>query len=169
MTSPVRAPRPTPRRTEVAPLRDRRPDLRVVPPPVRARRTGAVVAVATVVVFASLLASALFHSVLVSGQLHLDAVDRQVQEEREDLRRDQLALAEAQSPERIAAEAAALGMTRPGQGETTWLGPEGGSPIATGGTTADDGAADDDGTSTDPGTDERADADGTTTGSEGAA
>ena len=118
MTSPVRAPRPTPRRSPQPAPAPRRPHLRVVPPPtkpalrpsVRRRRTGAVLAVAMVVVFGSLMASALFHGLLVSGQSHLDRLDQQIQEEKTGLAQDKLDLANLQSPARIEAEARKRGM-----------------------------------------------------------
>lgn len=115
MTSPVRAPRPTPRRV-AAPVveRGRRDHLRVVPPPsarpARRRHTGAIVVVAMGLLFASLLASAIFHGLLASGQTHLDQLDAELQEERTALAQEQMELAHLRSPERIAAEAAAAGM-----------------------------------------------------------
>jgi cell division protein FtsL len=166
MTSPVRAPRPTPRRAPQPAPAPRRPHLRVVPPParpkvgqaVRRRRTGAVLGVAMVVVFGSLLASAMFHGMLVSGQSDLDRIDAQIQEERTALAQEKLELANLQSPARIAEEAARLGMVPSEQQH--WVTP--GStddPIVTG--SADDPEADADadgdtgtGTGTDTGTDD---------------
>ncbi len=118
MTSPVRAPRPTPRRIAQPEPAPRRPHLRVVPPPskpslrpsVRRRRTGAVLAVAMVMVFGSLMASAMFHGLLVSGQSDLDRLDTQIQEEKTALAQEKLELANLQSPARIAEEARKLGM-----------------------------------------------------------
>ena len=118
MTSPVRAPRPTPRRAPQPAPAPRRPHLRVVPPPakpslrpaIRRRRTGAVLAVAMVVVFGSLMASALFHGLLVSGQSNLDRLDQQIQDEKTALAQDKLDLAYLQSPARIEDEASKLGM-----------------------------------------------------------
>ena len=121
-TQPLRAPRPAPRRgPQPAPARARRPDLRVVAAPRRRPRTPAILAVTVVLVFGSLLASAVFHSILVSGQVHLDEVNTSISTEQTDLARAKLALAEAQSPERIASAAAALGMVP--APEQHWLSP----------------------------------------------
>jgi hypothetical protein len=144
MTSPVRAPRPTPRRIAPEPA-PRRSHLRVVPPParglrgrpsirpvVRRRRTGAVLAVALVVVFGSLMASAVFHGLLVGGQANLDHLDTELQEKQGELAREKLVLADLQSPARIAAEARSNGMI-PAETQT-WVSPvEGSEPIVTGG------------------------------------
>jgi len=62
------------------------------------------------VIFASLLASAVLHGLLASGQTHLDQLDADLRQERTELAREQLELANLRSPERIAAEAAADGM-----------------------------------------------------------
>lgn len=118
MTSPVRAPRPTPRRIAQPEPAPRRPHLRVVPPPARPslrpsfrrRRTGAVLGVAMVIVFGSLMASAMFHGLLVSGQSDLDRMDTQIQMEKTALAQDKLDVANLQSPARIAEEARKLGM-----------------------------------------------------------
>lgn len=122
MTSVARAPRPAPRRRADAPAR---PDLYVVDgrrsTVPRAARSVAVLAVAVVVVFGSLLASAVFHSLLVTGQDRLDTVNTRIRAEREGLARDRLTLARAQSPERIAREARRLGMV-PAQ-DPTWINP----------------------------------------------
>lgn len=134
MTSPVRAPRPTPRRAP-APAPAPRTHLRVVPPPsrrhLRRRRTGAVLAVAAVLVFGSLMSAALFHGLLVGGQSNLDRLDTQLQDERAALARDKLELAKLQSPAHIAAQAEALGMV-PADGQT-WVSPgTGASPVVIG-------------------------------------
>jgi len=152
MTSPVRAPRPTPRRApQPAPVPSR-PHLRVVPPPaktslrpsLRRRRTGAVLCVAMVIVFGSLMASAMFHGLLVSGQSDLDRLDQQIQDEKTGLAQDKLELANLQSPARIAEEAAKLGMVPADQ--VHWVTPGStDAPVVTG-TTAE--PADDD--TTDP-------------------
>ncbi len=114
MTSPVRAPRPTPRRApQATPAVDRRAHLRVVPPPAarrRGRHTRTTLVAATALVFASLLASAVLHGLLASGQTHLDRLDTELQQERTDLAREQLELAHLRSPERIAEEAEQIGM-----------------------------------------------------------
>lgn len=125
MTSPLRAPRPT----RPTPLP--RPDLRVVGAPVRRARPGLILGVSMVVVFVTLLASAVAHSLLVGGQVHLDDVARQVTVEREALQQDQLRLATAQSPERIAREATAIGMVPAGEQQWISSGSTAG-PVATG-------------------------------------
>jgi hypothetical protein len=66
--------------------------------------------VAVVLVFGSLMASAMFHGLLVSGQSDLDRMDTQIQSGRTALAQEKLDLANLQSPERIAKEAAKLGM-----------------------------------------------------------
>lgn len=152
MTSPVRAPRPTPRRVAapVAPAGPRRRDhLRVVAPtarPTRGARRGVVV-VAMVVVFGSLMAAATFHGLLVSGQSHLDQVEADLESERQALAQDQLLLADLQSPSRIAEEAAAMGMV-PAERQT-WLSPgSDADPVVTG--EATDPQATDETDTTDP-------------------
>lgn len=122
MNSTATAPRPD-RRTarplrpvEVAP----RPRLRVVEPPTRRRiRPAFIVGLAVFVVFGALLAAAVVHSMLVSGQAHLDDVSSSTRIEREELEREQVRLASLQSPERITREAERLGMV-PGSGDN-WI------------------------------------------------
>jgi hypothetical protein len=63
-----------------------------------------------VVVFGSLMASAMFHGLLVSGQSDLDQLDSQIQIEKTALAQEELDVANLQSPARIAKEAEALGM-----------------------------------------------------------
>ncbi len=140
MTSPLRALRPI--RSTPAP----RPELHVVGSPVRRVRPGFILGVSMIVVFLTLLSSAVAHSLLVSGQVHLDDVARQVTTERDALQQDQLRLATARSPERIAREATAIGMV-PG-GERRWISPGSttGPLTAAGPAGVDDGA----GTPTDP-------------------
>jgi hypothetical protein len=69
-----------------------------------------VLAVAMVLVFGSLMASAMFHGLLVSGQSDLDQLDTQIQLEKTALAQEKLELANLQSPARIAEEARKLGM-----------------------------------------------------------
>ncbi len=125
MTSPVRAPRPTPRGLLAAPPPRPRPQLRVVRDPAPRSRAGLVVAFAIVVVFGALVAAAMAHSFLVSGQAHLDQVNEQVRSEQELLQREQLRLADAQSPGRITREALKLGMVP--ATENNWVSPGNGS------------------------------------------
>ncbi len=129
MTSPARAPRTAPRRPAARPApAPARPNLRVVGPPVRRPRAARWFVLSVVIVFGALLASAVVHSLLVSGQAHLDQVDQQVRVENERLAREQARLADYQSPERIAREAAKLGMVP--ATDQTWV------SDATDGTTA---------------------------------
>ncbi len=124
---PRTRPTPPPRaaRLHPPPAPAPRTHLRVVPPPsrrhLRRRRTGAVLAVAAVLVFGSLMSAALFHGLLVGGQSNLDRLDTQLQDERAALARDKLELAKLQSPAHIAAQAEALGMV-PADGQT-WVSP----------------------------------------------
>ena len=128
MTSPVRAPRPTPRGIAPVPAPSSRPDLRVVGEPVRRSRAGVWVAASVVVVFAALVMVAMAHSMLVSGQARLDQVNAQVRSERELLQREPLRLADAQSPAHITSEAQRLGMVQTEQPD--WLSPRAGGPPA---------------------------------------
>jgi hypothetical protein len=69
-----------------------------------------VLVVAAGLVFGSLLAAAVFHGLLASGQAQLDQLDQQLQDERSSLAKEKLELANLQSPQRIATEAEAMGM-----------------------------------------------------------
>lgn len=145
MTSPARVNRQPLRRPETAPGRARRPDLHLVGDRPRRIRTAPFVAAAVVIAFGAVLAAAVLHSVLVGGQAELDRLDAQVRAEREALQHDRLALADAQSPGRIAVEAASLGMV-PSE-EQRWISPsEGADPTVTGATAGDDGTDGTDGT-----------------------
>lgn len=101
------------------------PDLRLVERKGRAARAPArvqpaiLLALAVVLVFSTLIAAAVVHSMLVSGQAELDVVTTQTGIEQEALLREQLELAELQSPANITREAQRMGMV-PGQGDN-WL------------------------------------------------
>ena len=69
--------------------------------------------------FVAFLGSAVFHSVLVSGQQRLDRMDRRLEQRQQELSRAQLRVAELKSPARIVAAAQRSGMIVPGH--TTWL------------------------------------------------
>ncbi len=136
MTSPQTAarhlPAPPPRREH----RLLQPDLRVVgkPRPKICPRT-LVVGIASLV-FLALFVAATAHSLLVTGQAHLDELDQQIRSEQELLEGDRLVLAERQAPERIAREARRLGMV-PGDVQT-WISPvAGAAPITVGTDTGD--------------------------------
>lgn len=106
-----RAPAPGPRR---AGHQARRASLRVVASRPRWPAVAGVVVLMAVMV--AMLGAAVFHTQLAERQLQIDQLERQVQSERErfdELRRDRAVL---RSPQRIADEAAALGMVR---GETS--------------------------------------------------
>ena len=131
MTSPVRAPRPTPRSLPATRSTEHvRPDLRIVGPPRRRARTGLVVAAATIVVFGALFAGAVAHSLLVSAQVNLDEVQADTRRQEQLLEEEQLTLAELQSPARITAEAERLGLVPPEDGGT-WVSPGSGAPVDT--------------------------------------
>jgi hypothetical protein len=91
-----------------------RPPLTVVPQ--RRRWPAAVAVLAWTALVGSLFGAAVFHTQLAERQLRIDHLQRAVQEQRksfEDLRFER---AELRSPNRLAAAAGALGMTR---GDTT--------------------------------------------------
>jgi cell division protein FtsL len=102
---------PAPRRgTELAPPVDERPDLQVVPAGRSRVGVGAVVVLAVVALFASLLGLAAFHTMLVESQSELDALDAEIQtaEQRTDELR--VEITEAEAPEHILREAERQGM-----------------------------------------------------------
>lgn len=91
--------RPAPRH---APEPARRPDLRVVREPTsRQRRAKAIGLVATGLVFVGLFALAIVHTVLVQHQLQLDALQRKVDDARQDYQKLRLQVADLESPQRI--------------------------------------------------------------------
>lgn len=132
MSAPVRAaaPRraPGPRPAAGRPQPQARPRLRVVQAPPATtgrRRTGrSVLAIAGVVAVACMLALAAFHAQLVSGQVRLDELERQVAEQQARYAANRLEVAELESPERIVRVAQQqLGMVAPPG--TTYLSPSG--------------------------------------------
>lgn len=148
------APRPTPRSGPTASRSGRavRP-LRAVEAPKRRYPARAVAVVAVVLVFGSMLASAIFHSVLVTGQARLDELGREISVAEKGLAHDRLELARLVSPQRIATEAERLGLVVADQ--QTWIRPGSDrAPIVTG--RVDGGAADDTGGASDGRADERA-------------
>ena len=146
------APRPTPRSAPAVERAGRAPSaLRVVEAPPRRYPARAVAVVAVLLVFGSMLASAIFHSVLVSGQDRIDVLGRRITAAEKGLAQDRLELARMSSPERIATEAERLGLVVADR--QTWIRP--GStdePVVTGGETATADTADDDaqGSTNDP-------------------
>lgn len=114
MTSPAVVARP--RRQTPA------PDLRLIERPTRqpARvRPAVVLAFAVVLVFSTLIAAAIVHSMLVSGQAQLDDITTETRTEQEALLREELELAKLQSPSSITREAERMGMV-PTQSDN-WL------------------------------------------------
>jgi cell division protein FtsL len=115
---------------------DRRRHLRVVG---RARRrfrltprTGVTL---TVLLFVALFAVAVTHALLIESQIRLDRLDDEVAEEQARYERLRREVAELESPERVVADATAMGMVPPP--EVVWVTPD--TPA-----NAADGEADDD-------------------------
>ncbi|MFL6204500.1 MAG: hypothetical protein ACJ739_04045 [Acidimicrobiales bacterium] len=106
---PSTRPAPRPRPAE-------RPDhLRVVAPSERARRhlTPGMAVVLTAAMFATLLALAVAHTVLVEGQVRLDHLDSQLVEEQARYQEMRTDVAELESPARIVQAAHDMGMVSP--------------------------------------------------------
>jgi len=79
----------------------------------RRRPSGLLVTLAVLTVCGTLLVAAYVQAQLVTGQHRIDTLERQRIEEQSQLQNDRVALAQAQSPERIARRAAELGMRTP--------------------------------------------------------
>ena len=90
-----------------------KPDLRVVQEDERRISTGALGVLTFAVVFAGLLGAVLFHSVVVAGQLELDELNDQLDEERTRGLELRVQVAELEAPDRILREAGRLGMVFP--------------------------------------------------------
>jgi hypothetical protein len=106
----------------VAPHAPRRPDaapapapLAVVARPRRVRRLRMVGGLAAVLLFAALLGLAVFHSMLVQGQLGIDRADDQIEQEQMHQRELREQVAALAAPGRIVAEATRRGMVQPEQ------------------------------------------------------
>jgi hypothetical protein len=106
----------------VAPHARRRPDaapapapLAVVARPRRVRRLRMVGGLAAVLLFAALLGLAVFHSMLVQGQLGIDRADDQIEQEQMHQRELREQVAALAAPGRIVAEATRRGMVQPEQ------------------------------------------------------
>jgi len=128
----VAAPKAQTAQRRVAPTRTGAARLQVVEMPRRRYPVVAVMSVAVIVVFGSLLISAMVHSMLVSGQAHLDDLGTQIRHERRGLEDDRLRLAEASSPQRLAAEAERIGLVVAER--QTWIRPgSDAEPVVTGG------------------------------------
>ena len=99
-----------------------KPVLVVVP---RKRRWPALVAgVAWAALFAGLLGAAVFHTQLAERQLHIDRLERAVDEQRELFDELRYERAELRSPVRLAEAAGAIGMERGDTGEFVSATPE---------------------------------------------
>jgi cell division protein FtsL len=106
---PQAVPAPRPRPAE-------RPDhLRVVAPSERVRRrlTPGVAVLLTAGLFATLLAVAVSHTLLVEGQVRLDALDSQLGQEQAKYQELRTQVAQLESPERIVQAANEMGMVTP--------------------------------------------------------
>jgi cell division protein FtsL len=103
--------------TAAAPRREPRvdpPHLEVVAPGTRRKlRLRILGGLAATLLFGALLGLAVFHSMLVQGQLGLDRADKEIQQEQTRQRELRQQVAQLGAPERILAAAAALGMVQP--------------------------------------------------------
>jgi cell division protein FtsL len=129
------APAPAPRPRSVPAARPNH--LRVVPatPRVRRRLTPTTAVLLTAALFATLLAVAMAQTVLVQGQVRLDALDAQLTTEQaryQELRKD---VAELESPARIVEAAHQQGMVTPD--DLLYLQPPAPDPSAAGPTSGD--------------------------------
>lgn len=118
--STARAVRPLRRHDVAEPAVDRRrrrAHLTVVdaPPEPRRRSRGPAVAIAAglVIVFLALFGLVAFHTVLVQNQSQIDELDERLAAEREVIEQARLEIAELEAPERVIAEAEALGLIAP--------------------------------------------------------
>ena len=148
------------------PATDDRPALRVVPVP--RRGAGTVVAVATGLLFATLLGTAALHTMLASGQRDLDRTESQIRVSAQRNQGLRLQVAQMEAPGRIVGEARMAGMVIPD--EVIWLteradgtveattAPRATAPVPTT-EPADDGAAPDADAAAEPDADVAADPD----------
>ncbi len=131
--APEHAPVPRPRPAE-------RPNhLRVVAPSERVRRrriTPAMAVILTAALFATLLAVAVAHTVLVEGQVRLDRLDARLVEEQARYQELRTQVAELESPARIVQAAQQQGMVTPD--DLVYLQPPAPDPSTVGPTTGDD-------------------------------
>jgi cell division protein FtsL len=150
--APARAARAA-RSETVRPLRERgselRPRLRLVRPGrnrLKIRLTPRAGVTLTILLFVALFGVAVSHALLIESQSRLDRLDSQVAEEQSRYERLRLDVAELESPDRVLAAAAELGMVVPD--EVVWLTPDeaaageaGGEATTGGGEGSDDGEA----------------------------
>jgi len=121
-------PRPTPR-----PAPEVRPGhLRVVAPSERVRRriTPALGVLLTALLFATLFLVAIAHTVLVQGQVRLDALDAQLTVEQARYQELRTRVAEMESPARVVTAAEEMGMVSPQ--DLVYLQPEAPDPSSAG-------------------------------------
>jgi hypothetical protein len=118
--------------------------LRVVGPHDRVRRafrlTPRAGVTLTVLLFAALFAVAVSHALLIESQARLDRLDSQVAEEEARYERLRMEVAELESPDRIVADATALGMVAPE--ELVWITPDQAVPATDAATGTDPDASD---------------------------
>jgi cell division protein FtsL len=129
-THPAPAPRPRPA--------ERPNHLRVVAPSERVRRrlTPGMAVLLTAALFATLLAVAVAHTVLVEGQVRLDQLDRQLVDEQARYQELRTEVAQLESPERIVQSANEMGMVTPD--DLQYLQPPAPDASTVGPTTGDD-------------------------------
>jgi cell division protein FtsL len=115
---------PDVRRSE--PEGDRSRHLEVVRPGARRRthfkltpKTGVTL---TVLMFGALFGVAVSHALLIQSQIRLDEMDEDVADEQARYEQNRADVAELESPDRIIADARAMGMVDPA--ETVWLTPD---------------------------------------------
>jgi cell division protein FtsL len=112
---PERVPQPDPAPVPRPRPAERPNHLRVVAPSERVRRrlTPGMAVLLTAGLFATLLAVAVAHTVLVEGQVHLDALDAQLVAEQARYQELRTEVAQLESPERIVQAANEMGMVTP--------------------------------------------------------
>lgn len=128
LAPPQRRPSPRP---EPRPGREPRPGhLRVVAPAERVRRrlTPATGVLLSALLFATLFLVAIAHTVLVQGQVRLDALDARLTVEQARYQELRTGVAAMESPSRVVAAAEALGMVSPQ--DLVYLQPEAPDPSA---------------------------------------
>lgn len=112
--STIRAPQPVEPGRAPGGRTGTRPELRVVRPPHRRPRTRAVMAaLAIVIVFVALLASAVFHALLAQGQQRLDKLNGDVATQQDQYEHLRYEVAQLSSPQSIVDAATKLGMVQP--------------------------------------------------------
>jgi cell division protein FtsL len=126
---PLRVTAPSRRAGEPARARkaEQRPALKVVPRQVRRRRAGVVLTLGVATLFALMLGLVAFQARIAQDQLRLDRVETELREAESQFARLRLEVARLESPDRIVAEAEALGLERPSPDQITYLAP---SPAA---------------------------------------